>query len=92
MSTNPKTNIDPYLEVDVTLMLKDFLFHDVLLTATVANAFDTYFTHPGIARADGGIPDLTVDPDAIQASTSKYSSRLPQPGRSFQVMLVSEFE
>ncbi|MEC9464412.1 MAG: TonB-dependent receptor [Myxococcota bacterium] len=92
VSTNPKTTIDPYLEVDVTLMLKDFLFHDVHLTATVANVFDTYFTHPGIARADGGIPDLTVDPDAIQASTSKYSSRLPQPGRSFQVMLVSEFE
>jgi len=91
VSTNPKATINPYVELDATAMLQDVLFDDVHLTLTVSNLLNNRFTHPGIASATGGVP-ATLDSSELEASSGGYSSRLPQPGRAFQIMVVSEFD
>lgn len=95
VETNEKVDkIAPYVTVDATVMLKDLIVTGLHMSLTVANILDTRYAHPGLNSANAGTAPGTWSEDQTTWTGSEggYNSLMPQPGRSFQLLLSTDFD
>ncbi len=74
-------DLDGYQVVDTSLLFDKDDYH---LTVAIKNILDAKYFHPGAEQADSG-------DDFSQRSAGFRNSLLPQPGRSFNVILSLNF-
>ncbi len=74
--SNPVENIDAFFVTNLDFQLINLFKNKLIFFINVNNVFDTEYYHPGIDAANAG-------EDISTPSNGWYSSRLPQPGRTF---------
>ena len=97
VSSNPIEKIDAYATMDLSLSYRDVWLEGLHLGVRVSNLFDTLYFHPGVNGANAGTTpgEFVTDAEGSttwQGSAGSYNSLIPQPSRTFQLTLGTEFE
>ena len=97
VASNPIEEIDAYGTLDLSLSYRDVFLDGLHLGFRVTNLFDTVYFHPGVNGANAGTtPGEWIDngdeTSSWQGSAGSYNSLIPQPSRTFQLTLGTEFE
>jgi outer membrane cobalamin receptor len=74
VSTNPLGSVNGYASFDANVTVTDIFTNGLSLGLRCTNIIGTRYSHPGIWMADAG---------TVEDPHKAFSSRLPQPGRSF---------
>lgn len=89
VSTNPVRSIDGYFTLDATLTYENLFAKGLGLSVRVFNLLNAQYFQPGVRDGGAGTRPGFFDNTGIwRGSNSFYSSLLPQPGRTIQIVLV----
>ena len=97
VASNPIEEIDAYATMDLSLSYRDLWVDGLHLGFRVTNLLDTVYFHPGVNGANAGDTpgEFVTDADGNQTwqgSAGSYNSLIPQPSRTFQLTLGTEFD
>ena len=97
VASNPIEEIDAYATMDLSLSYRDLWVDGLHLGFRVSNLLDSVYFHPGVNGANAGDTpgEFVTDVDGNQTwqgSAGSYNSLIPQPSRTFQLTLGTEFD
>ena len=92
VETNPVRKVDSYAVLDLALTAQDLWSSGLGISLSINNLTNTGYFHPGTREASAGIDPGAFDEDGQwHGSRGFFNSLLPQPGRSFHVMLRFDY-
>ncbi|MEE2960798.1 MAG: TonB-dependent receptor plug domain-containing protein [Myxococcota bacterium] len=92
VSSNPIWKIDPYFVLDTNVLFRDFVMPGLDISFKINNLLGTKYSHPGINEASAGQIPGYWDDENWSGSSAGNSSIHPQPGRSYQILLTTNFD
>jgi outer membrane receptor protein involved in Fe transport len=90
VASNPIREIDPWLVADANLLARNFPVKGMNMGLKIYNLLNADYFHPGYRDASAGEVLYGADGEYV-GSQGWYSSRLPQPFRTFLLTLRLDF-
>ena len=97
VASNPVESVDAFATMDINLTYRNFVMDGLNLGLRVGNLFNAVYFHPGVNGATAGDTpgEMVMGEDGTeswQGSSGSYNSLIPQPARSIQITLQSDFD
>lgn len=92
VDTNPVDQIDPYLNLNTSLLYQNLFFQGMHLRLKIHNLLNTEYYHPGIKLGDAGETPGVWNNGIWNGSQGFYNSKLPQAHRYFLFSLLFDLK